>query len=183
MGVMRLPSGDPDNLRGLGITRTLASVVFSSGKGRFRPHANGGYERWSKGLDLEAPETIRTIGDSVFVDTVTQTIRDQVLYGAGLEVEASPKLTLMVDLLGRNIRGAGRVDYRDFPSPNSATSLATNYNLPVALAEGVQKLILVPGLKLNLKKTLLLSVNALMPLKDNGLHARFTAVVGLDLTM
>src|SRR4029453_4578676 len=49
---MRLPTGDRDNLRGLGITRTLASFVASGRMGRIQPHANAGYEWWSKGVDV-----------------------------------------------------------------------------------------------------------------------------------
>jgi hypothetical protein len=35
---------------------------------------------------------------------------------------------------------------------------------------------------LNLKGNLLLSLNALVALQDNGLHDRFTPVIGLDWT-
>ena len=52
LAIMRLPTGDSENLRGLGVTRTLVSLVYSSGQGRFRPHANGGFEAWSDGVDL-----------------------------------------------------------------------------------------------------------------------------------
>jgi hypothetical protein len=41
---------------------------------------------------------------------------------------------------------------------------------------------IVPGLKLNLKSKLVLSANALVTLKDDGLHARVTPMAGLDLT-
>jgi hypothetical protein len=53
----------------------------------------------------------------------------------------------------------------------------------VGLPEGIQKFTLVPGLKLNLKGKLLVSLNALVTLKNNGLHATVTPVVGIDLTM
>ena len=50
MLVTRLPTGNRENFRGLGIVRSLGSVLFSSGKGKMRPHANGGFEWWEKGL-------------------------------------------------------------------------------------------------------------------------------------
>ena len=50
------------------------------------------------------------------------------------------------------------------------------------LSDCVTKLNLVPGLKLNLKGNMVLSLNAIVSLQDNGLHARFTPVVGIDLT-
>ena len=40
---LRLPTGDRDELRGLDITRTTASLVWSKG-GRISPHANVGFE-------------------------------------------------------------------------------------------------------------------------------------------
>ena len=42
----------------------------------------------------------------------------------------------------------------------------------VALPEGILKGILVPGIKVNLKGKLLLSLNALVTMKNNGLHPR-----------
>jgi hypothetical protein len=53
----------------------------------------------------------------------------------------------------------------------------------VALPEGIRKLLLVPGLKMNLKGKLLLSLNAVIALKHNGLHSTVTPVVGIDLSL
>ena len=50
------------------------------------------------------------------------------------------------------------------------------------MPEGLQRIDLAPGLKVNLKGKLLLSLNALVALKDSGLHARITPVAGIDLT-
>lgn len=175
VGTMRLPTGESDNFRGLGISRTLVSLVGSSGRGRFRPHANVGFEYWSDGIDV--------ITD--FTRNTTVTARHQLLYGGGVELEATPKVTVMVDVLGRHIRGAGRVGFRtDTPSPTSplAGLGVTSFESAVALDEGIRKLTLAPGLKLNLKGNLLLSLNALVALQDNGLHDRFTPVIGLDWT-
>src|SRR3954469_2415663 len=48
--VMRLPTGDVDNLRGLGVTRTLGSFVVSFGKGPLKPHGSAGFEYWNKAV-------------------------------------------------------------------------------------------------------------------------------------
>jgi hypothetical protein len=165
---MHLPTGDRDNLRGLGITRTSAGLVVSGGEGRFRPHANAGFEYWSKGVGVATD----SLGNSV-------TARHQVQYAAGLEVEATPKLTVMVDFFGRNTLGAGQVGFVTDTAPSAGV---TSGQSAVALPDGIQKLMLVPGLKLNLKSKLLLSVNALTTLKNNGLRATVTPVVGLDVT-
>jgi hypothetical protein len=175
VGTMRLPTGEKENFRGLGVSRTLVSLVGSSGRGRFRPHANVGFEYWGDGIDV--------ITD--FTQNTTVTARHQLMYGAGVELEATPKLTVMADVLGRHIMGAGRVGFRtDTPSPSGplAGLGVTSVESAVALDQGIRKLTLAPGLKLNLKGNLLLSLNALVALQDNGLHDRFTPVIGLDWT-
>jgi len=171
---VRMPTGDRDNFRGLGVTRTLLSGVISSGKGRFRPHGNAGFEYWSKGVDAVTNVTPRT----------TVRARNQFQYAAGVELEATPKLTVMADLIGRHILGAGQVGFQNTPAtlPSDIAAGVTSFDSMVALPEGIRKLNLVPGLKLNLKGNMVLSLNAIVSLQDNGLHARFTPVVGIDLT-
>jgi hypothetical protein len=169
MATMRLPTGDRDNLRGLGVTRTVVSLIASGGQARFRPHANVGYGWWSKGVSVP----------SDYAQNATVTARHQVEYAAGLELEAAPKLTLLVDLLGGVILGGGKVGFATVPS--AASGVTSSQGL-VALPEGIQKVALTPGLKVNLKGKLLLSLNALVALRDSGLHARVTPVAGIDLT-
>lgn len=172
LGVMRLPTGDSGSLRGLGVTRTLGSLVVSRDVGRIRPHANGGFEYWSGGVDV--------VTNFDRIPSIV-TARHQVQYSAGVEIEADPKLTLIVDVLGRHILGAGRIGFESRP-PTVPIFGVTSLESAVALPEGIQKLTLVPGLKLNLKGTFLLALNALVALRDDGLHARVTPVIGIDLT-
>jgi hypothetical protein len=168
---MRLPTGDRDSLRGLGVTRTLVSAVTSFGTGRLRPHANVGFEVWSKGAEVATSAT----GGSV-------SVRHQIQYAAGVELEATPKVTLLVDFLGQEIRGGGRVGtVTDTPAANPAG--VTSIQSMVALAEGIRKALLVPGVKVNLKGKMVLSLNAIITMKNNGLHATVTPLVGINLTM
>jgi hypothetical protein len=172
LAIMRLPTGDRDSLRGLGVTRTLVSLVYSSGQGRFRPHVNGGFEAWSDGVDLVV---------SFDPNKPTLETRHQIQYSGGFELEATPKLTILLDLLGRHILGGGRTGYES-QTPTTPIFGVTSIESLVALPEGIRKLTLVPGLKLNLKGNILLSLNALTTLQDNGLHARIVPVLGLDVT-
>lgn len=159
MATMRLPTGQRENLRGLGVTRTLVSLIASGGRGRIRPHANVGFEWWSKGVGVASDQ----------VAGATVTARHQVQYAAGMEFEAAPKVTLLVDLLGGEILGGGTIGF------NSSQTAVT-------LPDGIRRVTLTPGLKMNLKGKLVLSVNALVALLDDGLHARVTPVAGIDLT-
>jgi hypothetical protein len=169
MATMRLPTGDRQSLRGLGVTRTLISLIASSGQRRFRPHANAGFGYWSKGVSITS--------DAAPNQTVEA--RHQYEYAAGVELEAAPKLTLLVDLVGGAVLGGGRLG---FATTTGGAAGVTSTESLVALSEGVQRVSLVPGLKVNLKGKMLLSLNALVALHDTGLHQRVTPVAGIDLT-
>jgi hypothetical protein len=169
---MRLPTGDRDNLRGLGVYRTLVSVVASGGTGRIRPHGEAGFEYWSKGVDVR----------SGFTPGSVETARHQIQYAAGVEVEATPRVTLLVDFLGQQILGAGQLGtVVDTPAANALG--ITSVQSLAALGDGIHKALLAPGVKVNLKGKMLLSLNAIMTMKNNGLRATVTPVVGLNLTL
>jgi Putative MetA-pathway of phenol degradation len=167
----RLPTGNRENLRGLGITRVLGSVLASAGKGRFRPHGNAGFEWWEKGLEVAT--------DYSRVNRVEA--RHQLQYAAGFEFEAGPKVTLLTDVVARHIWGDGSVSVENVTVPPFLTGV-TSLELAVATKEGVRKLAIAPGLKWNLKGTFVFSWNAIIPIRDNGLHDMFTPVIGLDWT-
>ncbi|MPY91468.1 MAG: hypothetical protein GEU99_26610 [Luteitalea sp.] len=178
---VRLPTGSSENFRGLGLYRALVSVLASTGRGRLRPHANVGFEWWDKGVAVQTGFAPLPEETSFEPEITTVEVRHQLQYGAGLELEAAPKLTLLVDFLGRHLQGGGRTGFRSFtPADNSLG--VTSFESLVALPEGIRKLTLVPGLKWNIKGNLLFSLNALIPVDDQGLHDLFTPVVGLDLT-
>jgi hypothetical protein len=171
MATMRLPTGSRDSLRGLGVTRTLVSLIASSGQRRFRPHANVGFGFWSKGVTITSDEA----------PNETVEARHQFEYAAGIELEAAPKLTLLVDLLGGAVLGGGKLGFVTTTGGGAGTGITSTDQL-VALSEGVQRIQLAPGLKVNLKGKMLLSLNALVSLHDSGLHTRVTPVAGIDLT-
>jgi hypothetical protein len=164
MGTVRLPTGDQKSLRGLGVTRTMLSFIASGGSGRFRPHANVGYEWWSKGVSVISDDP----------QNASVTARHQFQYAAGLELEAAPKVTVLLDVLGGQIFGAGKLGF------TTTTAGATSTQALAALSEGTRRLSLAPGMKVNLKGKILLSLNALVALQDGGLHTRVTPVAGIE---
>jgi hypothetical protein len=167
MVTMTLPTGDEDQFRGLGVTRTLVSLIASGGRARVRPHANVGFGYWSKGVSV--------VSDTAGSPTVTA--RHEFQYAGGLEIEAVPKLTLLLDLLGGGVLGGGKVAFTSLADATGATTQGL-----AALSEGTRRIDLAPGLKANLKGKMLLSLSALIALHDTGLHARVTPVAGIDLT-
>jgi hypothetical protein len=165
-----LPTGSRENLRGLGVGRTLVSGVVSGGRGRVSPHAMVGFEYWNKGLDVSA------------APNQTVSIRHQFLFSGGIEMEAAPKLTLLLDYMGQRIFGGGQVGLAPDPIV-AAQPGVTSATSMVALADGISKSLLMPGLKANLKGKLLLSLSAIITLQNNGLHSKVTPVAGITLTM
>ena len=169
MATVRLPTGSRDSLRGLGVTRTIISLIASSGQRRFRPHANVGFGYWSKGVTVTSDASPNESVEA----------RHQFEYAGGLELEAAPKVTLLVDLLGGSVLGGGKLGF--VTTTGGAPGITSTQTL-TALSEGVQRISLAPGLKVNLKGKMLLSLNALIALHDSGLHQRVTPVAGIDLT-
>jgi hypothetical protein len=169
IGTARVPTGSRENLRGLGVTRVLGGLVFSSGRGRLRPHAHVAYEWWSKGIDVRNPITNNLV-----------TARNHFQYSAGVELEAAPRLTLLVDFLSRQILGAGRIGFET--TTNTGIPGAASLTLPVTLPEGTLEQSIIPGLKWNVRGKILLVLSGIIAVRDNGLYDKFTPVVGLDIT-
>jgi hypothetical protein len=151
----------------------MGSLIASSGKGRFRTHGNVGFEWWEKAVDITLP------------NDPTVRLRHQFQFAAGAELEAAPKLTLLVDVLGSQVLGGGRIGSRtltpaDRPDFSARGLTSLTYARPDD--RSMRELSIVPGLKWNVKGKFLLSVSGIATLYDDGLHDRFTPVVGLDFS-
>jgi hypothetical protein len=166
---LRMPSGNTDNLRGLGVTRTLVSGVWSRG-GTISPHAKVGYEFWSAGVPISGPFVIG--GTTVNAGDVAA--KDQVLYSFGVEYVAHPRATVIVDVIGGTLRGGGKVGYRQF------TPFGSPIEVLVGLPESLTRISIVPGVKWNAWGDLLVTANVLTTLTNDGLKATFTPVIGFD---
>jgi hypothetical protein len=130
---------------------------------------NVGYESWSHGVAI--PKDFQGLS--------TISAKDQAQYSGGLEFEVHPQLSLMVDVIGRYLRGAGSVGYQPFTFPDNSANVKGAQAL-VAVPGGVNTLLLAPGAKWNFFRSALLTVNALVSLTNNGLRTRVTPVVGID---
>lgn len=168
---VRLPTGDEDNLRGLGFARTKVSAVFSQHAPRFAIHANAGYEFWSDQLQFAT---------DLFGEEFAET-KGAVEFAVGAEVAASARLTLNVDLLVQQIRGAGAlaVESQTFPL---ATGGSLSLDSIIGLDEGYRKVTLAPGVRWNLFGQALLNAHVLVSLQNEGLRAKLTPSIGFDWT-
>jgi hypothetical protein len=87
---VRLPTGEERDLLGTGTTLAGGFLIGSLQLGTFSPHLNGGYTWSSNAPDPNAPLTI----DS-------SAIPNQVSYAAGFDWAIHPRVTFIVDVLGR----------------------------------------------------------------------------------
>jgi hypothetical protein len=168
---LRLPSGDADNLLGTGSTQTKLTLIASGARNRFSPHANLAYA-FSKGSTA--------VDNGLF----SAAAPDEFDYVGGVEFAAMPKVTILGDIVGRNLRNLGQLT-----NTSSTFQYQTVNNGPL-LPFVAQSLTFQPGslnlllgtvgTKFNVWQKLLVSANVLFPITSSGLRIGVTPVVGLE---
>jgi hypothetical protein len=177
---LRLPTGDEDELLGTGGTQAKFLLVASDERGRFGRHVNMGYTVGSG-----------TVAGSLAGLTAAP-VPDEINYSGGVELVAGPRLTVIGDVVGRTLRGAGRLDlvgktflYRQI-DPQTGLFLPSSMPASVSFDEFAARsgnltlLLGTAGVKVNLAGNLLISGSALFPLTNAGLRSRVTTVIGVD---
>jgi hypothetical protein len=172
---VRLPTGNKDELIGLGALQVKPAVVFSVG-GRVGARARADYT-WSNG-DLTDE---LAAGGAVSLD-----IPDEIGVGVGVDVDVAPRTTVAFDLLGRMItdlesfstgtivlpsRGPGALPSADFIGEDALRLDGTR---------DFTQLMTALGLRIDIPGGLVAQVNALFPVgSQNGLRAQPMAVFSL----
>jgi hypothetical protein len=161
-----LPSGDRSNLLGVGFARLKLSVIGSAEVGMFAPHVNAG---------ITIPP--RSLGpDVVFPLTRASLNILEVNYSGGVDVIASPRLTITADMIGRTKRFQDR--FGDFTDPDTPTR--TIFTLLNSGQGTLTQILGSAGAKMNIRGTLLLTASVLLPLNHAGLSSHIATVVGFD---
>jgi hypothetical protein len=101
----------------------------------------------------------------------------EVSYGGAVSVAATPRLTLVGEVMLRRLAGVRPV-IADVEAHPRVSGVLTTRLLPGGADEITA--FTVAGLKWNIGGAWLLHTNVLMPLAENGLTARFTPTVALD---
>jgi hypothetical protein len=101
----------------------------------------------------------------------------EVSYGGAVSVAATPRVTLVGEVMLRRLAGVRAVIAEVEPHPRVSGVLTTRL-LPGGADEITA--FTVAGLKWNMGGAWLLHTNVLMPLAENGLTARFTPTVAID---
>lgn len=162
---VRLPTGDEMNLLGSGATGLQPFAIWSSTYQGFSPHVNAGY-RWNGSSVLAGDPATGESGH----------FPDQFNYAVGADVSVNPRLTVAFDVLGRYLIDAERLRLQDFHGLDGESTFPNivfardSYN---ALSGSI-------GMKGNIFGRVLVDVNLLFALDENGLRDKVTPLIGLE---
>jgi hypothetical protein len=181
-----VPTGDENELLGTGGLQSKFLLVASSERGRFGQHLNIGY----------------TVAKGVVAGTLAgltaAPVPDEINYSGGVEFVANPRFTVVADVVGRTLRGAGRLDlvnkefeYTDTIAVNDPSR--PQCGLPDFICHAsifldefdprsgdLNLLLGTGGVKFNPVGNLLISGSVLFPLTSAGLRSNLTTVIGVD---
>ena len=157
---LRVPSGKEEDMLGTGATQLRVFFIGAGGNGKTTGHVNAGFTASGSGASKQ--------GNFV----------------GGVEYAATPRLTVVGDLLGRTLIDAGKVTDVTTPHPfqqgPTAPFEVTQLN-SVALRSGsVTAALGTAGVKFNPTGNLLISAHVLVPLNNAGLKSGVTPVVGFE---
>jgi hypothetical protein len=185
---VRTPTGDETNLLGTGALQTKLYGIASVAFGKLSPHVNAGYTYSTRG----ALPDVR--------------LNNEWNYTAGFDLSVSPRLTLIVDVLGRSIRNQGRLIESDRTFDFVRAGAGGTVGMggggggggggtggPIArpteqttrpefsLAPGHLNLAIGnTGVRFNPFRKMLVSANLLFALTEAGLRDRVTPVISID---
>ena len=160
----RIPTGDEEDLLGLGAFGVKPFVVLSLSQGRVAPHLNVAY-LWN--------------GKSVLAGDVAtgqkEDLPDQVQYAVGADIGVTKRLTLAFDFLGTYVIDSPRLVRETFTAANGQAFpqigfVTESYNLANGAA----------GLKFNPVGRLLIDFNVLFKLDSAGLRDNVTPLFGIE---
>ncbi|MGH9322806.1 MAG: hypothetical protein ACRD3V_23345 [Vicinamibacteria bacterium] len=162
---VRVPTGDEENLLGVGAPGVRPFVVLSRSSRAFSPHLNVGY-LWNGSSVLAGNPATGETAD----------LPDQVTYVLGADFGVSQRFTFVLDVIGNYLIDAPRLQQSTFLALDGRSTFPTisfeneSYNL---LSGAV-------GFKLNVVESLLVDVNLLFNLDNNGLRDKITPLVGFE---
>jgi len=160
----RIPTGDEEDLLGLGAFGVKPFAVVSFSQGRVAPHLNVAY-LWN--------------GESVLAGDVAtgrkEDLPDQVQYAVGADIGVTKRLTLAFDFLGTYVIDSPRLVRETFTAANGQSFPQIGFvNESYNLANGAA------GLKFNPVGRLLIDFNVLFKLDSAGLRDKVTPLFGIE---
>jgi hypothetical protein len=157
---LRLPTGNEEELLGLGTTQAKFVLIGSTEIGNFGPHMNISYA---------------VAGESGLHEV---NIPNEFGYTFGVDAVAG-RATLAFDIVGRTLIDAGRFGdtTRTFPLLGGGTVSRTEFGRRDG---NLNQVLGVAGVKFPVMDKLLITANAMFSINDAGLKAKFIPVVGFE---
>jgi hypothetical protein len=164
---VRVPTGDANNLLGSGTTGIQPFALWSSSIHNVSPHANVSYTWNGSSILAGSPASGQA-----------SAVPDEVRYAVGGDVAISQRVTFAVDLLGRTVIRAERMQPTTFAALDGVTTFPD-----IGFSRDTFSLMTGSmGLKINLVGRLLAEANVLFALDEHGLRDRVTPLLGLQYT-
>jgi hypothetical protein len=162
---LRVPTGDEQDLLGVGAAGFKPFLIWSSTFGAISPHVNAGYQ-WNGSSVLAGDPTT---GES-------KDLPDQGFLTVGADFGVGSRFTLAVDVLGQYFVDSPRMIRENFRALDGISVF------PTVRFEEDSFLVLngAVGFKLNVFQQLLVDFNLLFNLNDNGLQDKVTPLVGIE---
>jgi hypothetical protein len=161
---LRLPTGDEEDLLGVGSFGLKPFAAISFSRGKFSPHINFGYQY---------------NGESVLAGDVQKGTKadfpDQFLYVFGADIGVAPKFTLAFDILGQYVIDSPRLVEDTFTPAGGSAFRQIAFN-----TESFSVLNGAVGFKVNVGGNLLIDFNLLFKLNDSGLRDNLTPLFGIE---
>jgi hypothetical protein len=163
---VRVPTGDEENLLGVGAPGIRPFLVLSRSSRAFSPHFNVGY-LWNGSSVLGGNPATGEAAD----------LPDQVTYVVGADFGVSQRFTFVLDVLGAYLIDAPRLNQSTFVGLDPAR---TTFPTVSFTNESYNLLSGAVGFKLNVVESLLVDVNLLFNLDNNGLRDKITPLIGFE---
>jgi hypothetical protein len=179
---VRFPTGNEQDLLGLGVTQIRGYLIASAHIGIFSPHVNGGYT-WA--IHRHANQPAGSPG-----------VPDEWNYTGGFDLALGSRVTFAGDVIGRTFRNTQLVSIEPVAlcvnptityQPPAGANCSNDPNLvpytraQVAVAQGdLNTLIGSAGFKINPFGNLLVTINGLFSITKKGLQDKFTPMVAFD---
>jgi hypothetical protein len=162
---LRVPTGDEQNLLGVGAAGVKPFLIWSAHLQGFSPHVNAGYQ-WN-GKSVLAGDA--TTGEAT-------KLPDQAFFVAGADFGVGSRFTFVVDVLGNYFIDTPRMQRTEFRALDKV-SVFPNITF---ITDSFLVLNGAVGCKVNVAGELLLDFNLLFNLNDNGLQDKVTPLMGME---
>ena len=170
---IRLPTGDPDMLLGTGFTQARVMFIGGTTFGSVNPHINIGYTFGGEGMVFDADKRLE--GSSENPDLFERQPSEEFNYTAGVDIAATPRITIAGDIIGRVVKNSAGLEFFDSGSGGDRFVI-------LEITPGtVHKLLGAIGAKVSVGGAWLLTGTVLFPLNDSGgIKPAVTPVIGFE---